>query len=103
MFAVALSPDGNILATAGRSPVVRLWNARTGERIRNPRAGHRASLEVEFSPDGRRLAASGYTGTVTLLDVATGTLEARLDDRVPGASSPGRQTAPTSPPMESGC
>ena len=88
LFTVALSPDRTTLATAGREPVVRLWNARTGKRIRELQQEDQGALaRLEFSPDGSTLAASGYTGIVTLWDVGTGARVGKLEDRVVGASA----------------
>src|SRR5439155_15185037 len=67
--AVAFSPDGTRIVTAGYGATV--WHARTGA------AG--ASLEsdaqvrdVAFSPDGRRLATAGEDGTVRIWNARSG-------------------------------
>src|SRR5262245_61843566 len=54
--AVAVSPDGSLIATAADG--VRLYDARTGALLRAiGEAGDRA---VAFAPDGRTLAAAGF-------------------------------------------
>jgi WD40 repeat protein len=76
VFGVAFSPDGAMLATTGADTTVRLWNAATGETIREWK-GHNSSVYgVAFSTDGRRLATSSLDGTVRLWDVESG--ETRL-------------------------
>jgi WD40 repeat protein len=71
---VAISPNGETLATAGSDKVVRLWNART----LSPKLtleGHAGPvLGAAFSPDGSRLASVGWDRTVRVWDVGSGQL-----------------------------
>jgi WD40 repeat protein len=63
-YDVALSPDGNRMATAGADGVVRLWDVAAGEETGALR-GHGASVDrVEFGPDARTLVSSGGDGVV---------------------------------------
>lgn len=74
---LAVSPDGNTLATAGEQSVC-LWKASMGESVRRfdgPRA-----TAVAFAPDGRTLIAGGFDGSVRLLDVTSG----RETGKLPG-------------------
>ena len=59
MNAVAFSPDGRLLASAGDDKTVRLWNPQTGNIVRTL-SGHESRVtSLAFSPDGTLLA----TGT----------------------------------------
>ncbi len=72
VYALAWSPDGRWVATAGRDHSVRVWNAASGQEI-HTFLGHTGYVTgVAFSSDGRRLASVGEDKTVRLWDVAAG-------------------------------
>jgi WD40 repeat protein len=79
--AVAFSPDGKTLATAGSDRAVRLWEVATGKE-RGRLAGHRGWVSaVAFSPDGRTLAAGTYGSVVLVWDL-------RVSQAWEGAAAP---------------
>jgi WD40 repeat protein/pSer/pThr/pTyr-binding forkhead associated (FHA) protein len=68
---VALDPREQILAAGGDS-IIRLWDARTGQSLRELKGHHHRILSVAFSPDGQRLASASYDRTIKIWDPSTG-------------------------------
>ncbi|MEV4379311.1 hypothetical protein [Streptosporangium sp. NPDC049644] len=70
---VAFSPDGRILASAGKDETIRLWNISGGLARPTPLGGPLAVSSVHsvaFSPDGRTLAGAGTDRTIRLWNVS---------------------------------
>jgi WD40 repeat protein len=59
VLAVAFSPDGKRLASAGGDSAVKVWDAATGQEIATLRGHSGYVWSVVFSPDGKRLASGG--------------------------------------------
>ena len=68
---IAISPDGKMLATGGRSDQVVLWELGTGKEIREIPSHGGNIIGVAFSPDGKTLAFGGCTDKqIHLWDIA---------------------------------
>ncbi len=67
MRAVAISPNKQIIATAGKEQNIKLWNIK-GELIKIISAHSGAVLDVEFSPDGQKIASSSADDTIKIWD-----------------------------------
>ncbi|HIK21267.1 MAG TPA: hypothetical protein IGR15_09460 [Synechococcus sp. M44_DOE_062] len=66
--ALAISPDGNLLAAGGDDGMIRLWDPHAGELLQTL-AGHKGSIEaLAISPDGTFLVSGGADKTVRVWD-----------------------------------
>jgi Tol biopolymer transport system component/tRNA A-37 threonylcarbamoyl transferase component Bud32 len=74
LHAVAISPDGKMIAAGGRDKIVSLWDAETGELIRTLEGENKSVLDLAFSPDGFFLVVALDEPRVFIWDANTGQL-----------------------------
>jgi WD40 repeat protein len=73
------SPDGKLLASAGKDKRVRIWEPTTGDLKELPLFGESVET-LAFSHDGKLLATGDWAGAIQFWDVATGKKIAALPD-----------------------
>jgi WD40 repeat protein len=70
--AVAFSPDGERLASAGGDGFVKIWNSKTGDLLQTFPAHTGSVVCVTFHPHGNHLATAGADLQVKVWDLTTG-------------------------------
>ncbi len=69
---IAISPDGQRLASASLDTTVKVWNLATGRELLTLQGHEGPVYSVAFSPDGKQLASASRDFTARLWDVETG-------------------------------
>jgi len=73
---VRFSPDGDLIASAGWSRAVSVWNCKAGKlshRLRGILHGHKKWVDsIAFSPDGTILASGGQDAKIKIWDLSSG-------------------------------
>jgi WD40 repeat protein len=87
--AVAVSPDGQTLASCGNDHLVKLWSPADGRLLR-ALSGHDCHVyNVAFHPDGRSLVSADLKGSIKVWDVAKGAVVRQMDAKALYKYDPG--------------
>ena len=79
--ALAISPDNRLLASAGGSNKIYLWDLTTGLPVLPQEESHQEGvLSVAYSPDGKFVATAGADHVVHLWNAATGEHIRKIDE-----------------------
>jgi hypothetical protein len=80
IYALAFSPDGQVLATAGYDRLIKLWDVAAGRALRTLKDHSDTVYGLAFSPDGKLLVSASADRAVKVWDAATGGRLAALAD-----------------------
>jgi len=69
---LAMSPDGNLLASTGNDGVIRLWSTRSNQKVAELKGHTAAVFGLQFSPDGRKIVTTCRDNSIRLWDVGAG-------------------------------
>jgi WD40 repeat protein len=70
---VALSPDGQRIASGSDDGTISVWNTMTGEPVAGPFTGHKDIVRsVAFSPDGQHIISGSDDRTIRVWNSTTG-------------------------------
>jgi WD40 repeat protein len=70
--ALAFSPDGTYLASAGDEPLIIMWDPKTAKQLYQLESHEDKVFALAFSPDGNFLASAGFSNLVIIWDPKTG-------------------------------
>jgi WD40 repeat protein len=82
--AIALSPDGSLLAGAGENGTMYLWDVKNNYAVREVPVLGNPLTSVEFGPEGRRIVTGDNVGIVKIYDNQAGLIIRTLSGHTSG-------------------
>ena len=74
VLSVAISPDGNTLASGSADKTIKLWNLKTGQLLHTLNAHSSWVNVVAISPDGQTLVSGSADNTIKVWNLSNGKL-----------------------------
>jgi WD40 repeat protein len=71
---IAITPDGQLIASGSEDKTIKLWNLRTGQLLRTLTGHSEGIRSIAISLDGKLLASGGDDKTIKLWNLDTGKL-----------------------------
>lgn len=65
------SPDARHVASCHADGVLRIWDVRTGQQVRNVKAHNDRAHDVAFTPDGKGLVSGGSDKNLEYWDISS--------------------------------
>jgi len=77
--ALAIAPEGKLLASGGIDHIIKLWSLPNGQLQRQLPGHEHAVYALAITPDGKLLVSGGYDGKIKLWSLPDGNLTKTLD------------------------
>jgi WD40 repeat protein len=77
-YALAMNPNGYIVASGTNKGKVKFWNIRVGKLVSEFTPHQQAVSALAFTPNGEKLVVASYDRTISVWDVSTGKLLQKL-------------------------
>ncbi|XP_050350298.1 WD repeat-containing protein 61-like [Nymphalis io] len=81
VVSVAVSPNGQIIASASLDSTLMIWELTTGNKINAIKTNATDVWKVSFSPDGTHVVSGSQNGKLNVYNIVTNTVEKVLDSR----------------------
>jgi hypothetical protein len=72
LYALAVSPDGTTLATAGYDRIIRIWDLTTNQVVQTCDGHNGPVFDLDFAPDNYTLASASADATIKIWNAQTG-------------------------------
>ncbi len=79
---LALSPDGERIATCGKDKMIRLWSTADGKKLQEIADQGEDVLSLTFHPDGKSLVSGDLKGTIKHWDLGTSKCVREFDGKI---------------------
>lgn len=84
---IAISPDGETLASGSYDKTIKLWNLKTGELLKTITGHQEAILSVAITPDGKTLVSGSRDNTIKVWNLKTGEIIRNINGHQAGVES----------------